>query len=130
MSLNKRYGKIKASIVQIDRPFSEIYETEAFLFQIIMRSRFPRLTMFGSPVKIKTTPYGMIRSEEESLFMVRTCFWLLYFVPFLLFILLFCCTHIILVWGWLLVKKFFVVSCKKVYRIIDKSIMRVKKKEL
>ncbi|GAU40400.1 hypothetical protein TSUD_265450 [Trifolium subterraneum] len=62
MSLNKHYGKITASIVQIDGPFSEIYETEAFLFQTLMRNHFTRLTMFGSPFKIKITPYGMISS--------------------------------------------------------------------
>ncbi|XP_045829222.1 TMV resistance protein N-like isoform X2 [Trifolium pratense] len=130
MSLNKHYGKIKASIVQIDGPFSEMYETEASLFQMLMRNRFTRLYMFGSPYKITITSYGMIRSEDEYIPIVRTCFWLLYAVLLVLILLSFCFTHMILVWGWLLVKKFFVVSCKKVYRIIDKSIMRVKKKEL
>ncbi|KAK2379240.1 TMV resistance protein N [Trifolium repens] len=130
MSLNKHYGKMKASIVQIDGPFSEIYETEAFLFKTIMRNRFMRLMMFGSPFKIKITPYGMIRSEDESLFNVRTCFWLLYLALLALILLSYGFTHTILLWGWLLVKKIFVVSCKTVYRIINKSIMRVKKKEL
>ncbi|CAJ2655663.1 unnamed protein product [Trifolium pratense] len=130
MSLNKHYGKIKASIVQIDGPFSEMYETEASFFQMLMSNRFTRLYMFGSPYKITITSYGMIRSEDEYIPIVRTCFWLLYVVLLVLILLSFCFTHMILVWGWLLVKKFFVVSCKKVYRIIDKSIMRVKKKEL
>ncbi|WJX43245.1 hypothetical protein P8452_30376 [Trifolium repens] len=130
MSLNKHYGKMKASIVQIDGPFSEFYEGEAFLFKTITRNRFMRLMMFGSPFKIKITPYGMIRSEDESLFTVRTCFWLLYLALLALILLSYGFTHTILLWGWLLVKKIFVVSCKKVYWIINKSIMRVKKKEL
>jgi hypothetical protein len=137
MSLNKHYGKMKASIVQIDGPFSEFYETEAFLFKTIMRNRFMRLMMFGSPFKIKITPYGMIRSEDESLPMVRTCLWLLFFVLFVLIILSYNCTLRILLFSLrilvfclLLVMKIFVVSCKKVYRITNNSIMRVKKKEL
>jgi hypothetical protein len=119
MSLNKHYEKMKASIVQIDGPvFFGIYETEAYFFEPLMRNRFTRLMMFGSPFKIKITPYGMIRSEDESLPMVRTCLWLLFFVLFVLIILSYNCTLTILVFCLLLVKKFFVVSCKKVNRII------------
>jgi hypothetical protein len=138
MSLNKHYGKMKASIVQIDAPvFFGIYETEAYFFEPLMRNRFTRLMMFGSPFKIKITPYGMIRSEDESLPMVRTCLWLLFFVLFVLIILSYNCTLRILLFSLrilvfclLLVMKIFVVSCKKVYRITNNSIMRVKKKEL
>jgi hypothetical protein len=131
MSLNKHYGKMKASIVQIDGPlFFGIYEAEAFFFQTLISYRFMRLAIFGSPFKVKFTPYGMIRSENESLSTLRILIWLLYVVLLSLMIQSFCYPHKILVRGWGHVKQIFVVSCKKVYRIIDKNIMRIKKKEL
>ncbi|GAU40404.1 hypothetical protein TSUD_265480 [Trifolium subterraneum] len=65
MSFNKHYGKMKASIVQIDGPlFSGFYETEAFIFTL-MRNRLMRLAMFGSPFKVKITPYGTIRYDLD-----------------------------------------------------------------
>ncbi|KAK2379233.1 TMV resistance protein N [Trifolium repens] len=131
MSFNKHYGKMKASIVQIDRLlFFGFYETEAFFFQTLLSYRFMRLAMFGSPFKVKFTPYGMIGSEYESLSVLRIQIWLLYVVLLGLIIQSFFYTHKILLWGWGHVKQIFIVSCKKVYRIIDKNIMRIKKKEL
>ncbi|MCH84077.1 TMV resistance protein N-like, partial [Trifolium medium] len=73
MSLNKSYGKMKASIVKTDVPFSENYLLEALIFRRLMI--LGQLTMFGSATKFKITPYGKMRAEDEPFRILRKHFW-------------------------------------------------------
>ncbi|PNY02507.1 disease resistance protein (TIR-NBS-LRR class), partial [Trifolium pratense] len=62
MSFNKSYGKMKASIIQTDDPFSENYQLESLILGRLMM--LGKLTMFGSVTKFKITPYGKMRTED------------------------------------------------------------------
>ncbi|AES87225.1 disease resistance protein (TIR-NBS-LRR class), putative [Medicago truncatula] len=73
MSLNKSYGKMKASIVQTDESISEKYLLETLIFRRLMI--LGKLTMFGSVTKFKITPYGKIRAEDDPFRILRISFW-------------------------------------------------------
>ncbi|GAU40398.1 hypothetical protein TSUD_265420 [Trifolium subterraneum] len=73
MSFNKSYGKMKASIVQTDDPFSENYQLESLILGRLMM--LGKLTMFGSVTKFKITPYGKMRTEDGPFRFLRICLW-------------------------------------------------------
>lgn len=62
MSLNKSYGKMKASIVQTDMAVTENYRSEASNFYRLLT--LGKLITLGSPTKFKITSYGKMRAEE------------------------------------------------------------------
>ncbi|MCH96487.1 NBS-containing resistance-like protein, partial [Trifolium medium] len=80
MSLNKSYGKMKASIIQTDKPISKSYILEALIFRRLVNSR--KLTMLRYLTKFKITPYGKMRAEDDSSCVRRIYLWGLSFVQF------------------------------------------------
>nr|KYP57825.1 TMV resistance protein N [Cajanus cajan] len=139
MSLNKSYGKMKASIVRTDKSISEEHLLETIAFRRLMI--LGKLTMFGSMTKFKVTPYGKIRVEDDPLRTLKTCFWVLMMVLVVLIVGLFCFIGYVglfiyrvptirkfLVWGWWLVMQI-LVSFKYLYQRISK-IVKIKEKEL
>ncbi|WJX49293.1 hypothetical protein P8452_35748 [Trifolium repens] len=87
MSFNKSYGKMKASIVQTDDPFSKNYQLESLILGRLMM--LGKLTMFGSVAKFKITPYGKMRTEDGPFRFLRICLWGLILVLLSLIILSF-----------------------------------------
>jgi hypothetical protein len=87
MSFNKSYGKMKASIVQTDDPFSKNYQLESLILGRLMM--LGKLTMFGSVTKFKITPYGKMRTEDGPFRFLRICLWGLILVLLSLIILSF-----------------------------------------
>ncbi|AES87246.1 putative TIR domain, winged helix-turn-helix DNA-binding domain-containing protein [Medicago truncatula] len=63
MSLNRTYGKMKASIVRTDRPISENHLSEGLFLK--GQTIEGKLTTFRSLTKFKITPYGKMRAEDE-----------------------------------------------------------------
>jgi hypothetical protein len=141
MSLNKSYGKMKASIVQTDRSVSENYILETLVFRRLII--LGKLTMFGLATVFKITPYGKIRQDDDPFRILRICFGCLILVLFVVIIwsfyfIVFVCLSLyripmtiirkLLECGWWLVKQTF-MSCKKLHRRIGKNIMSIKGKE-
>ncbi|KAL9325812.1 hypothetical protein ACSQ67_006457 [Phaseolus vulgaris] len=143
MGFNKSYGKMKASIVQTDESISPKYLFETLIFRRLIA--LGKLSMFGSAAKFKITPYGNIRVEDDPFRTLKTCFWSLILILYLLFffiiICLFCLIRYvgllicripvirkILACGWWLVMQI-LWPCKYLYhRMVQ--IMKIKKKEL
>ncbi|CAJ1940541.1 unnamed protein product [Sphenostylis stenocarpa] len=142
MGFNKSYGKMKASIVRTDESVSPKYLLETLIFRRLMI--LGKLSMFGSATKFKITPYGKIRVEDDPFRTLKTCFWSLILVLYVLFFIIICLFCLIGFVGLLIcripiIRKIFVcgwwllmqilVSCKYLYHSVGK-IMKIKRKEL
>lgn len=139
MSLNKSYGKMKASIVRTDESISEKYLVESLVIRRLVALK--RLTMFGAMIKFKKTPYGMIRVDDDPFVTLKMCIWGSAFVLMVLIILLFYLMVRVGIFlyripiirkffacGWWLVMQI-LVACKYLYWRIG-QIMKRKEKEL
>jgi hypothetical protein len=79
ISLNKSYGKLKASIVGNNASISPEYKWEAKIFALL--TILGGWVKFASPFKTKITSYGEIRVEDDPLrIIIKKCFWGLDFV--------------------------------------------------